>query len=133
MQVARLQSQLAAAQLDVQTAREQAALAAIEGPVRSSTLQPLTAFWQLWPCVLPQGQSGPIYATSPQLFMVLLSFHWVTFNASCCQILPMAVKDRLLNGLEQHCEQPCSICKRSPTESRMELTVCARAVDSPGR
>ena len=33
MQVARLQSQLAAAQLDVQTAREQAALAAIEGPV----------------------------------------------------------------------------------------------------
>ena len=35
MQVARLQSQLAAAQLDVQTAREQAALAAIEGPVSS--------------------------------------------------------------------------------------------------
>ncbi len=33
VQVARLQSQLAAAQLDVQTAREQAALAAIEGPV----------------------------------------------------------------------------------------------------
>ena len=33
MQVARLQSQLAAAQLDVQTAREQAALAAIEGSV----------------------------------------------------------------------------------------------------
>ena len=33
MQVARLQTQLAAAQLDVQTAREQAALAAIEGPV----------------------------------------------------------------------------------------------------
>ena len=34
-QVARLQSQLAAAQLDVQTAWEQAALAAIEGPVSS--------------------------------------------------------------------------------------------------
>lgn len=32
-QVARLQSQLAAAKLDVQTAREQAALAAIEAPV----------------------------------------------------------------------------------------------------
>ena len=38
VQVARLQSQLAAAQLDVQTAREQAALAAIEGPV--SSLEP---------------------------------------------------------------------------------------------
>ncbi len=35
-QVARLQSQLAAAKLDVQTAREQAALAAIEAPVSRS-------------------------------------------------------------------------------------------------
>jgi hypothetical protein len=40
VQVARLQSQLAAAQLDVQTAREQAALAAIEGSVSPFSLFP---------------------------------------------------------------------------------------------
>jgi hypothetical protein len=37
-QVARLHRQLAAAQLEVQTAREQAALAAIEGPVSAHAL-----------------------------------------------------------------------------------------------
>ena len=51
-QVARLQSQLAAAQLDVQTAREQAALAAIEGPVSS---------WG--PCCSGHSLSNHVYRT----------------------------------------------------------------------
>lgn len=92
VQVARLQSQLAAAQLDVQTAREQAALAAIEGPVRALLLSS------------PYGNSA-----------VCAFLGFCKGGMKPCMpspdIMPTAVRISFTMRCSSKHEQPCSSCK----------------------